>query len=124
MQSVQDYYQPVGNNGMAPIGHDVTVTTSTPLNISVAATITLEAGVSFAIVEPQIEAAISEYISSIKFSDTLLYIARLTAVMLDVDGVLDVSDVTINGDNANLEFSKTAALFQTPGTLTCTLTEA
>ncbi len=124
VQTVQDYYMPVTGDGMAPIGHTVTVATSTPLNIAVAAELTLEAGASFAIVGPQVEQAISDYVASIKFTDSLLYIARLTAVMLDVDGVLDVANVTINGNAANLEFSKTAALYQTPGTLTCTLTEA
>lgn len=125
VKAVQDYYQPADAplTGMAPIGHTVTCRTSTSVPITVTADINVADGSSLALVEDDIKEAITKYIDSIGFTDSLIYVARLTATILDIKNVVDVSNVKINNEASNFEFSKTSALYQTPGELTITLTE-
>lgn len=122
---VQDYYQPASNSlgGMAPIGHTVTVKTSTSVPLAIEADINVSEGSSLSIIEEDIKEAITKYIESIGFNDPIIYLARLTAYILDIKNVVDVANVKINGISSNYELSKTSALFETPGELTITLTE-
>lgn len=125
VERVQEVFQPAGNqhSGKAPIGAIVTVATSTSLTINISAAVIVDTGASFVIVKPLIEAAIREYIKGITFTDSIVYLSRLTVAMLNVEGVVDVRDVKINGATSNLALSKTAALYQVPSLGTIALTE-
>ncbi len=118
----------IGNRsgtGTAPIGHLVTVRTTSPRTIDVAATVRLKTGASFAVVEPLIRRAAEDYIAGIGFKDGIVYLARLTAQMLGASPeVLDISGVTMNGLPANLQLTKAAYEYQTPVAGEITLEEA
>lgn len=120
---VQDLIDPIPNNGpgygIAPIGHRVTVTTPNTININITANVSLRSGYSISQLQASIEAAIDAYISSLRqeWADApilLIYIARINAAIISVDGVNNVTGITINGNTIDLELIQTAQLQQLP----------
>lgn len=94
--------------GLAPIDHLVTVSTATELTINVTAEITPSSGADIAQLQIPIEEAIEAYFASIRESWGVgselneyfasVYIAQVTAAMLNVPGVANASNVTLNGN--------------------------
>jgi uncharacterized phage protein gp47/JayE len=115
--------EPQLGTGLAPIGHYVTVDTSTDLKINVEAKIKVEDGYTLADLKTQIDSVIRNYIDNIPFKETLVYVARVTAAILNVPHVLDVPEIKLNGSVTNIVLQKTATNFQTPLTDDITLTE-
>lgn len=112
-------------NGIAPIGHTVTVATSTDLTVNVAAGIKLKPGASFAVVQPVVESTITEYINGIGFNDTTVFYAKLVAAILNShESIIDVGTVSMNGASVNLSLTKTFANYQVPVLGTVTVTDA
>lgn len=111
-------------NGIAPIGHTVTVGTSTDLICNVSAQIELKMGSSFDLVKPIVKGAIESYIENIGFSDETVFYAKLVAEILNChDAILDVGTVTINGSSANVSLTKTFSNYQVPVVGTVTVSE-
>lgn len=111
--------------GIAPIGHTVTVSTSTDFTINVAAGIKLKTGTSFAVVQPVVVETITNYINSIGFNDTTVFYAKLVAAILNAhESIIDVGTVTMNGVSTNLSLTKTYASYQVPVLGTVTVTNA
>lgn len=92
--------------GIAPIGHVVTVAAATDIKINVSADITLKEGYDPADVQTAVEAAINSYLEARRQewcnqSDTEQVIVRaayILTAMLNVQNVIDVANVTINGE--------------------------
>ena len=103
IQEVQEYFDP-GSTGMgdgvALIGAIVTVSTAEEFTINVSAQVSLaEGAISAASVKPAIEA----YLNSLAFvSDYVGYIA-LASVILNADGIANVTNVTINADTKDIQ---------------------
>ena len=111
-------------NGIAPIGHTVTVKTGTSLAVNVSAQIKLKTGSSFDLVKPIVEQAITDYIEGIGFADQTVFYAKLVAEILNShESILDVGTVTINNQGKNLTLSKTYTSFQLPTVGTITVSE-
>lgn len=111
-------------NGIAPIGHTVTVTTSTDLIVNVSAAVKLKTGASFDIVKPVVVQTISDYISNIGFADETVFFAKLQAAILNChDSIMDIGTVTMNGQSSNLSMTKNYANYQVPVLGTVTVTE-
>lgn len=96
--------------GIAPVGHTVTIKGADTQSIDVTAEITLATGYTEAMVEPEITAAIEAYLKTLceawEDSDTLtLRIAYIDAKLLDLEGVLDVANTTINGVTTNISIA-------------------
>ena len=94
-------------NGIAPIGHIVTTIAAENVDITINSTVTLEEGFEINVVKTAIEKAINEYLTEIKkgwenSTSLTVRIAHVESRMLDVDGVLDVADTTINDASNNL----------------------
>lgn len=138
IDAVQDYICPPVNApssfgyGMAPIGAEVTITTATALTLDIACTIQWESGHGGADDIEAVENAIDAYIKlagqtwgdavtgySITYTVTV-YLARIISAILSVEGVVNVSGVTINGSAADVSCTETSALQQIPilGTVT------
>lgn len=100
--------------GLAPIGHHVTVSTPTPVQVSIGASI-LTGGIPIANLQADIENALSEHILSLRkawghgLEPITIFISRIMNVILSVDGVSDVYNVTINGSTQNLPLIDTPA---------------
>lgn len=122
--------------GFAPIGAQVTISTATPFTISVAAKIYHTSGTTMQSLQTLIEEAIESYLAEVRKSwgiaeDTditlylsSVYISRVTAAILGVPGVTNVTNVTINGGTSDIVLTESSAVQQLPVLGTVTLTEA
>ena len=111
-------------DGIAPIGHTVTVRTSTDFTVNVAAAVRVKTGSSFAAIQPAVAQAISDYINAVGFMDPTVFFAKLQAAILDSHAdIVDIGAITINGASQNLALSKTFDSYQVPVVGTITVTE-
>lgn len=97
-------------DGIAPIGAVVTVVSAGENDIVVETTVTLDENYTLASVEDAIKAAVENYFVSLREtwqSNTSLVVrlAYIESAILDVTGVLDVTDTTLNGDTENIVVS-------------------
>ena len=114
VDAVQLLYGTAGN-GLAPIGHTVTVATCKDLTVDVSAPLVLKSGASMEVVRPLVEAAIADYIENIAFEAGVVFYAKLVAEILGAhNAILDVGSVTLNGASANIVLEKSFANYQVP----------
>jgi uncharacterized phage protein gp47/JayE len=113
--------------GMAPIGAAVTITTATALSINVEFDITMETGISFGpTYQSAIEEAIGNYIkdageswgaalvtTKVEYS-VIIYVSRIIAAILSVEGVANVTNLTVNSGTSDIVLTETSALQQIP----------
>lgn len=136
VDNVQTAIDPPPNQGlglgMAPIGAKVTITAPEALAINVSADITLAAGYDIGQIQPEVEAALGEYMLSIRKSwgtpvyaggveyNANVYLARVLAAIVGVVGVLNVANTQLNGSAADMILTETGQLQQVPvlGTVT------
>lgn len=139
IENVQNAIDPPPNQGLglglAPIGAAVTVVTPTEVSVSVSATVSLSPGYTVDQVRPLIIAALEAYLSSIRedwgtpinTSSVLynadVYLSRVTAAILTVNGVLNVIGVELNGAATDLSLTETGAIQQIPVLGTVTISE-
>lgn len=96
--------------GFAPIDHDVTVVSVSVVKVNVAAKISYMSGYSWSSLKDAVTAKISEYLKSLAAvwadgdpsTKTTVYIAKLQAAVLDVPGVVDITETQLNGEASNL----------------------
>nr|DAU01767.1 MAG TPA: Baseplate J like protein [Caudoviricetes sp.] len=96
--------------GWAPIGHDLTIESVKEVVINVNTQITYAAGYSSSNLSEKIKEKIKEYLKDIaktwkdgdEHTEVIIYISRLEAVILDVQGVLDVNNTALNKSSGNL----------------------
>ena len=112
--------------GFAPIGAAVTITTAESVTVNVNATIETDPSASSDVssYKDQITANIQSYIDSVNemWGNALkgytieypvtIYIARIIAAIITVNGIVNVSGVTINGQSNDLHLTETAQLQQ------------
>lgn len=119
--------------GMAPIGHTVTITTPTEVDIDISADIALLSGYELAQLQPEIEQVLYNYLLSLRkvwgignelnqYSLTV-YLARITATILTVTGVANVTSPEINGMAEDLVLEQTALIQELPQLGTVILNE-
>jgi len=106
VNEVQETMDPVANQGkglgIAPIGHVVTVEGVTNQIISISTAITYQAGWSFADSKAYIEAAIDAYFLELNKTwaendNLIVRISQIETRLLNVAGVLDIANTTLNG---------------------------
>ena len=111
--AVQEEFDPNGDgmgDGLAPIGHVVTVATVNEAVLSIATTITFDDGYGLNDCQSGIETAIEKYIKSLREdwenqSRIIVRIASIDAAIMSIKGVLDVTGTMINGAGQNLELT-------------------
>ena len=124
--------------GLAPIGAAVTITTATNLTCNFEMDISFVAGVTNGVstYQSDIEAAIQGYLDSVCATwgraltgqtvsyPVNIYIARvITAILVAVPVVVNVTNVLINGASGDLSLTETPVLQQIPSLGTVTLNE-
>lgn len=110
--------------GMAPIDHRVTVVTPDEYKANISGTITLSSGYTLAQVRSSIVTALDEYFWDLRRSwDTgdelnryslTIYQAQIVRVALNVPGVVNISNVTINGSNSDIVLTQSGTVQQLP----------
>lgn len=93
--------------GTAPIGHTVTVTGVAGVTVDVATTVTLAPETTSGQVQAPIEEAVTAYLLGLRqtWADTeqiIVRVALIEAAMLQVPGVIDVTETELNGVAGNL----------------------
>ena len=129
--SVQEIMDPENSRGetgtglgIAPIGHKVTVVTPEEVSIAVSATITLQTGYTIGQVESAVTDALTNYIKSLRESwadsnDLNVYscdvfISRVSATIINVAGVANVVDVSLNGSAEDIILEQSGSIQQLP----------
>lgn len=114
IESIQTAIDPVQNAGegygIAPIGHAVTVQSAEETTVDVTCTLTFNTGYTWESLKDDIESAVGDYLLALRRTwadndNLIVRISRIESAILDVQGVLDVSGVKINGSAANLTVS-------------------
>jgi uncharacterized phage protein gp47/JayE len=113
--------------GEAPIGASVTIGTADELPIIVSMTIELVTGITVATVQSRIEQAIQDYFllirrawDKITVSNSAviylanIYISRILSAVMEIDEVINVTDILLNGNPADLTLVETGASQQIP----------
>lgn len=112
--------------GFAPIGAAVTITTAETVTVNVAAQIELDPASSSEVsdYQNQIEENIRAYINTVNAGwgnaltgytveyPVTIYIARIIAAIITIPGIVNVSNVTLNGQSTDLKLTETAQLQQ------------
>lgn len=136
VENVQNAVDPPPNQGlglgMAPIGAKVTVTAPESLTVNVSATLTLAQGYAVGQVQEAIEQAIEAYLLTVRQAwatntsqtnvvyEANVYVARVTAAIVGVTGVVNATNVQLNGGTADLTLTENGTTQQVPvlGTVT------
>lgn len=121
--------------GLAPIGAQVTIVAPTEVTVNISATVTLASGYSIEQVQTPIETAIQNYLLSVRQSWATntssnsvayaadVYLARITAAIVSVTGVVNATGVEINSAAQDLILTQTGTTQQVPIMGTVTLSE-
>lgn len=139
IQTVQNAIDPPPNQGLgyglAPIGAQVTIVAPVEVTVNISATVTLQSGYSLSQVEPLIQTALENYLSTVRqgwgtpastsdISYTAnVYLARVTAAILNAGGIENVTNVEINGSAADLILTETGQTQQVPVLGTVSISE-
>lgn len=110
VKTVQEVMDPDTNRGkgygLAPIGHVVTVTSAKADMISVSTNIAYQTGYDASQCMEDICEVIDNYLAELNklwqdVNELVVRVSRIESRLLDVEGVLDVSDTAINGASRN-----------------------
>jgi uncharacterized phage protein gp47/JayE len=97
VQAVRDHIEEV-----RPVNADVTVVGVTEVPINVSATVTLAASANSEDAEADIREKITEYFKDIAFDETIVRYTAIGNAILDANGVIDYSNLTVNGAVTNV----------------------
>lgn len=112
VQAVQEAIDPSPQgtgSGIAPIGHTVTVVSATEKPINVSFSLILNEGYTWDTVKNAVTEAIEAYLLEMRqvweSGGLVVRIAQIETRVLSIEGVLDISNTTINGAENNLELT-------------------
>lgn len=135
---VQNAIDPPPNQGLglglAPIGAKVTITAPSEAEISVSATLTMQSGYNVGQVQSAVESALEAYLLTVRqsWADNIsstgvayaanIYLARVTAAIIGVTGIVNATNVAINGAAADISLPQTGEAQSVPVLGSVTLT--
>ena len=111
IKNVQDTLDPTVSagegDGAAPIGHVVNVIGVKEFPINIGLSIEYQEGYSFAALREPIENAIDEYLAKLRQSwakgaSLIVRISQIEYRLLEIDGIFDLRDTTLNGQEKNI----------------------
>lgn len=101
-------------DGMAPICHNVLIKPVEAVPVNVEAAVTLDTGYTAEECKTQIAEAIEGYLKELReawesneHNSTVVRVSRAESHILTVEGVLDITDTTLNGSDGNLVLTYT-----------------
>lgn len=133
LQEIVDPDREGEGKGIAPIGHVVTLVTPTPYTVDIDAEILMAAGVSVGQIQEDVEANLEEYFLTLRkswgeedvlfnYSSDVLKVRVLEAIT-SVQGVVNVTNLTMNGVDADVLLEQSPSTQELPVLGTVTLTE-
>lgn len=119
--------------GLVPIGHKVTVVAPTTLQINITGTITLEPGYNLPMLQSSIEQAVELYFldqrktwgipDNLNNYNCSIFLARVIAAILSVNGVANVTNVQLNGLSSDIILTQNSSTQELPTLGTVVLSE-
>lgn len=109
--------------GIAPIGHDVTISTVEEFEINLETNLTIKAPYTLSEIQLEAENAIDAYLNSISFKEDTVRISKIDAVLLQVPGIADVTNTRLNGNASNIVLPTLWNDYKVPKLGTVTLME-
>ena len=121
--------------GTAPIGAQVTIVAPETLTVNVSATLLLSSGYTIGQVQAPVQQAIENYMLSVRQEwatpvnttsveyQANVYLSRVVAAIVSVPGVINATNVLLNGEGEDLILTETGITQQVPITGTVTLSE-
>ncbi len=109
INTVQEEIDPTKDGsgvGVAPIGHIVTVNTAIGVGINIETKITFKEGYSFNMQKEKIIECLGDYLLELRkvwdsSTDLIVRISQIESRIMNVDGVIDITDTKINGFGSN-----------------------
>lgn len=138
VQNVQTAIDPPTSGlglGLAPIGTQVTITAPSEVTVNISATVELAAGYELEQVQPLVESALETYLLSVRQSwgnqlgtttveyAANVYLSRVLAAVVGTTGVVNATNVQLNGGTSDLTLTETGDTQQVPVLGTVTLHE-
>lgn len=106
VQGQVDPYPQGEGVGFAPIGHTVTVTTPEEFTVNVQSKVSLIDGYSWSAIQPKVVETLEEYFLGLRKGwedgNVVVRISQIENHILNLEGVLDVTDTKLNGTSSNL----------------------
>lgn len=107
VQNIIDPKQDGKGDGLAPIGHIVTVDTVQDVLINIATTMEFDSGFTFSAKQAEIKAAVNAYLLELRQTwasqaNIIVRIAHIETRILAIGGIADIKDTKINGIASNL----------------------
>ena len=119
IKKVQDIIDPSKDArglGVAPIGHIVTVQGTQNVAINIHTGLTFEPNFNCSLVKLKVEEVVKEYLLELRktwalknelvSNNLIVRIARIESKILNIKGILDIQNTTINGSTNNLNLSE------------------
>ncbi|WP_203363092.1 baseplate J/gp47 family protein [Bacillus sp. REN10] len=100
---------PGQGEGLAPIGAFVTVESAAASTINVSATIEIDSSTTLETAEAQFKQVLAEHLKTIAFKEDVEPIVRervIGSLLVGIQGVIDYSNLLINGQTANITLSE------------------
>jgi uncharacterized phage protein gp47/JayE len=94
-------------DGQRPIGATITVISATELAVNISVDIDLNTGYDLVTVKANITQALVDFFKDIAFKSDYASYALIGSKVLDVDGVVDYRNLTLNGGTANVSIGST-----------------
>lgn len=117
--------------GLAPIGHNVTVTTPTVLRVNITCDVKLLGGFTINQIQEPVVREIEEYMLTLRknwgIGDELnryqvaVYLSQINSAILRVPGVANVTNTMLNGQPSDIELRETGLIQELPKLGTVTL---
>lgn len=85
-----------------PIGAEVTVISAEGLDVNISASISIDSSTTKEIVLDNFKEALEDYLRSIAFTNYTVVYNRIAYILLDIKGVVDYSELTVNGEIENV----------------------
>lgn len=89
-----------------PVGVDAHVVAPREQEVDISASVTLMDGAQLAPVQAQLEAGLADFLKEIALNTQTVSYAKALRLLLDCDGVADVTGFTLNGSDESLELGK------------------
>lgn len=90
-----------------PVGASVTVSSVTSKPITISAKVTLAAGFTLSNVQTTFVQSIQSYLKKISMIQTYVSYATIGSILLDTPGIIDYTELTLNGNGSNIALSTT-----------------
>lgn len=119
---IKQEIDPIGHEGeglgQAPMGHTVTIGTPTMLTINVSATLTLN-NITLGQAQPIAEEKIRDYFRTIRMAwasqpTSSVFVANVISALLSIEGVINVTNVTLNGSSNDILLLNTPEIQELP----------